>query len=140
MMDEEKLDYGNWVPKWVIYGSGLVGLIFSVSTAWLIYMAIPAVLFLSAATYLAYVRFRFSPSGGNIQNSVCELVISNLDWDGNGEALDIGCGNGVLAIMLAKKYPDAKVIGIDLWGKTWEYSKDVCESNARIERVSPQIL
>jgi ubiquinone/menaquinone biosynthesis C-methylase UbiE len=62
-----------------------------------------------------------------------------LDWDGEGRALDIGCGNGALTIKLAQKYPKAQVIGIDCWGKNWEYSKHACEQNATIERVSERV-
>ena len=62
-----------------------------------------------------------------------------MDWNGKGEALDIGCGNGVLAIKLAQKYPKAHVLGIDYWGKRWEYSKISCERNAKIEDVSEQV-
>lgn len=136
---DEGPEYGNWVPKRVIYASALVALVLSISTAWFIYLVIPAVLMLLAVAYLTYVRYQFSPSGGDIQNSVRDLVITSLDWDGNGRALDIGCGNGALTIMLAKKYSSARVIGIDLWGKVWEYSREVCESNARIEGVDGQV-
>ena len=35
-----------------------------------------------------------------------------------------------MAILLATKYPDVQVTGIDYWGKAWEYSQQVCEQNA----------
>jgi methylase of polypeptide subunit release factors len=41
------------------------------------------------------------------------MAISNLDWNGTGKALDIGRGNGALAIKAAKKFPLAQIIGID---------------------------
>ena len=50
--------------------------------------------------------------------------------------LDIGCGNAPLTIELAKRYPKARVTGIDYWGVTWEYSKTTCEKNAGIEGVA----
>ena len=62
-----------------------------------------------------------------------------MDWNGEGKALDIGCGNGVLAIMLAQKYKKAHAIGIDCWGKGWEYSKKACERNATIEGVNERV-
>jgi len=58
---------------------------------------------------------------------------------GEGKALDIGCGNGALAIMLAQRSPRAEVIEIDYWGKRWEYSKEVCERNAAMEGVSDRV-
>jgi ubiquinone/menaquinone biosynthesis C-methylase UbiE len=62
-----------------------------------------------------------------------------MDWDGEGRAIDIGCGNGALTIKLAQKYPKAKILGVDYWGKTWEYSKDAYERNAVIEGVSDRV-
>ncbi len=58
---------------------------------------------------------------------------------GNGRILDIGSGNGVLAVKLAQQAIDADVIGIDYWGKDWEYSKRVCEQNARIGNVELRV-
>jgi len=134
-----KPDYGNWVPKRLIYISFVIGLLFLVSTLWFLFLVIPATLFFFVAAFFAYARYKFSSAGGNVQNSVWELVLSHLDWSGEGKALDIGCGNGVLAIRLAQKYPEAHVIGIDCWGKLWENSKDVCERNAMIEGVSERV-
>ena len=56
-------------------------------------------------------------------------------WNGRGKALDIGCGSGALTVKLAKAYPRAHVVGVDLWGRGWEYSQKLCEDNARIEGV-----
>jgi ubiquinone/menaquinone biosynthesis C-methylase UbiE len=134
-----KLDYGNWVPKKIIYVSFAVGLLFLVSAFWFLFLVIPAVLLFFVAAFFVYARYMFSSEGGNVQNSVWGLVLSHLDWDGEGKALDIGCGNGVLAIKLAQKYPKAYVIGIDYWGKRWEYSKNTCERNAKIEGVSERV-
>ena len=134
-----KPDYGNWVPKRLIYGSVAVGLAFLVSAIWFLFLAVPAALFFLVAAFFVYARSTISSAGGNVQNSVWELVLSHLDRTGEGEALDIGCGNGVLAIKLAQKYPKAHVIGIDYWGKRWEYSKNTCELNAKIEGVSERV-
>jgi ubiquinone/menaquinone biosynthesis C-methylase UbiE len=103
------------------------------------FLIIPAVLFLIISMYFLYVRYQFSPQGGNVQDQIWKLVLGNLDWDGEGTALDIGCGNGALAIKLAQKYKKAHIIGIDYWGKNWEYSKKVCERNAKIEGVSERV-
>jgi ubiquinone/menaquinone biosynthesis C-methylase UbiE len=71
-----------------------------------------------------------------VQSRIEDLVLDELRWDGKGEALDIGCGNGPLAIAIAKAHPAAHVTGIDTWGAGWEYSRTVCERNAAIEGVS----
>ena len=97
-----KPDYGNWVPKRLIYGSFVIGLVFLVSTLWFLFLVIPAALFFLVAAFFVYARYKFSSAGGNVQNSIWELVLSHLDWNGKCKALDIGCGNGVLAIKLAQ--------------------------------------
>ena len=53
--------------------------------------------------------------------------------------MDIGTGSGGVAIKLAKKYPNARIIGIDYWGKGWDYSKELCERNASAEGVRDRI-
>jgi ubiquinone/menaquinone biosynthesis C-methylase UbiE len=62
-----------------------------------------------------------------------------LDWNGEWQILDIGCGSGALTIELAKKYKGVQIIGIDYWGEQWEYSKKVCEKNAEIEGVAERM-
>jgi ubiquinone/menaquinone biosynthesis C-methylase UbiE len=135
----EKAEYGNWVSKRIICLSGFLGFVFLGLSFVVWVLIIPAMLFLLVSVYFLYVRYQFSPQGGNIQDHIWTLVLENLDWNGEGRALDIGCGNGALTIKLAQKYAKAQVIGVDYWGKTWEYSKNVCERNAVIERVSERV-
>jgi ubiquinone/menaquinone biosynthesis C-methylase UbiE len=53
--------------------------------------------------------------------------------------LDIGCGNAALTSKMAHKHSNAQIIGIDYWGKQWEYSKKACERNAKIEGVNGRV-
>jgi ubiquinone/menaquinone biosynthesis C-methylase UbiE len=134
-----KPEYGNWVPKRMIYLSGFVGLVF-LGLGFLFWvLAVLAVLFFLVAAYFIYARYQFSLQGGQVQDRIWALVLENLDWNGEGKALDIGCGNGALSIKLAKKHPKAQVTGIDYWGKRWEYSKSMCERNAELEGVNGQM-
>ena len=103
------------------------------------YFSIPAIILLVLSFYFGYSRYLFSPKGKDIQSKVRELVMTNLDWNGEGRVLDIGCGSGALTISLAKKYENAQIIGIDYWGKQWEYSQTLCEKNAELENVSDRI-
>jgi ubiquinone/menaquinone biosynthesis C-methylase UbiE len=123
----------------MIYLSVFAGFVFSGLGFLFWVLAIPAVLFFLAAVYFLYARHQFSSQGGNVQDRIWKLVLTNLDWNGDGKALDIGCGNGALTIKLAQKHPKAHVIGIDYWGKRWEYSKNICERNAEIEGVSERV-
>ena len=134
-----KTDFANWVSKKFIYVPGvltllLIGLSFRLPAFYL-----PALLFLLITAYFAYAWWRFSPQGGNVQAQIVDLLLARLDWDGQGAALDIGCGNGPLAIKLACRFPHARVTGIDYWGKNWDYSQSVCESNARAAGVGNRL-
>lgn len=52
-----------------------------------------------------------------------------------GYGLDVGCGSGALTIACAKRNPQAQMLGVDLWGRNYAYSRSVCERNARLEGV-----
>jgi len=132
-------DYGNWVSTKLLYVPGATGLFFmALSLVWPV-LAVVAAAAVVCFVYFAYARYRFSSRGGNIQARIQGLVLEYLDWDGQGSAVDIGCGNGPLTVSLAQKYTQAKVIGLDYWGGAWEYSKGVCERNAWIEGVAERV-
>ena len=64
-------------------------------------------------------------------------------WDGKGKALDIGTGSGRAAIEIARHFPEARVVGMDLWSKGWRFfgvAKAQAEANARIENVSDRCV
>lgn len=132
----EEPEYGNWVSKRLIILSSILGLGFLGLVLLSKIFAIPAGLFFLVSSYFTYARYKFSPKGGNVQGRILDLLLTHLDWNGEGLILDVGCGNGALAIKLAHKYAIARVIGIDYWGGNWEYSKEACESNAKIEGVA----
>lgn len=144
----EKPDYGNWVSRRLIYVFGILGLIFIVASLLAIFvgqylLALPFILLAAlsfiVAIYFTYARYLFSPQGKNVQDQVWNLVVDHLEWNGDGRVLDIGCGNAALTIKVAKKYPNAQIVGVDYWGKNWEYGKRTCEKNASIEGVSDRV-
>jgi ubiquinone/menaquinone biosynthesis C-methylase UbiE len=134
-----KPDYGNWVSQKLIYAPAVIGVVFLGLTFFFPVLILVAIIFFLIAAYFAYARYLFSPRGGNIQFRVRELLLENLDWDGEGQVIDIGCGNAPLTIRLAQKYPKACITGIDYWGESWEYSKSVCEKNAELEGVGERV-
>ena len=134
-----KPDYGNWVSKHLIYMFAILGVAFSALTFLVWVLAVAAVLCFAVAFYFLYARYLFSVAGGNVQGQIWETVVSNLDWNGDCQALDICCGNAALTIKLASKFTKAQVTGIDYWGKRWEYSKNVCEANAKAEGVDDRV-
>jgi Methylase involved in ubiquinone/menaquinone biosynthesis len=134
-----KPDYGNWVSKRIIYLPLLLGLAILPTAILLWETAIVSALLFVVAGYFAYARRLFSPNGANVQSQIWDNAVSKLQWNGQGRALDIGCGNGALTIKVAKKYPIAKVTGIDYWGTAWEFSKTACEANAKAEGVAERV-
>jgi len=130
------VNYGNWVSRKLMYGSAALCALFAGLSLLRPGFMIGAAPFLASLAYFAYARHVFSPRGGDIQAKLWELVLGHLGWNGEGRALDIGCGNGPLTIALAKRHPKARVTGIDSWGKAWDYSKPVCERNAKASGVA----
>ena len=144
-MDNQSVDYGNWVPKKMMAVLLVIGLIclvvapVQVSLVEKIIFGFFAGLGLIAFLYFAYAYYVFSARGGNLQTRLWNIVIDKLPWDGHGECLDIGTGAGALAIFAARKHPDAKITGIDYWGKSWDYAREVCERNAAVEGVGNRV-
>lgn len=142
MGNKKEVNYGNWVSTRWIYGCLVSGVILGVlaalvwiawnRVAWGIVLAVPAVFALICALYFLYARHVFSPNGGDMQPKLMGLLLSRIRCD-EGEVLDIGCGSGYLAVEIAKKFPGARVTGIDYWCGAWAYSKAQCETNAAAE-------
>lgn len=137
MMEQSyKVDYGNWVSKKFIYVPAAVTAIFLGLSFLSLFFLVGTFIFLIPTAYFIYAYMQFSPRGGNLQAKVRDLASNQLVWDGDGKLLDIGCGNGALAIEAAKRYSKAQIVGIDYWGGQWGYSKENCEKNAQIAGVA----
>jgi SAM-dependent methyltransferase len=131
----EKPHYGNWVSMKVIFVCAITTIFFAGCSVLFRPFIAGAVICLIPLIYLAYSYYKFSGKGGDLQSKIRGLVLEHLDWDGEGRAIDIGCGNGALTIEAAKKYRNIQIIGIDYWSSRWDYSKQVCEKNASAEGV-----
>jgi ubiquinone/menaquinone biosynthesis C-methylase UbiE len=141
---ETQFVYGNWIRVRILLILGLCTLAAGVLVFLpfgAIYRLIMAFLFVIAfisflIPFFSYVMF--SQKGGNYQEKVYHLIIQSLGPAITGRILDIGSGNGVLAVKLAQQ-DEAEVTGMDYWGKDWEYSKGVCEKNAQLGRVADRV-
>jgi SAM-dependent methyltransferase len=128
-----------WVP-WLWLGLGLLYVVLAVCAATLwdapafvaVITAVIAVLFLLGALSFWYATLRG------------KFVI----WDGLLAAapaphhvLDVGCGRGAVAIMIAERFPDARVDGVDLWRSIDQSgnSPDAARANARENGVADRI-
>jgi SAM-dependent methyltransferase len=143
-----KPDYGNWIRRRILKKFLLIGGVLlvvallpiaQISPIVRIVVGLGAAFFLVFFLYLSYVYWQFSERGGGLQRKLHRALVDKLMWDGHGQALDIGTGNGAMAIEVARKFPQASVIGSDLWDASWEYSKATCDNNARLEGVGERV-
>jgi len=135
----DQADYGNWILVRIPYALGALAILLLALSFVSPLAIIGAIAFIAAFGYVTYARYRLSPRGGDLQAHIRELVLHHLEWDGEGRALDIGCGNAPLTIGMAKRFPAARVTGVDYWAGKWEYSRAVCERNATIEGVANRV-
>jgi len=133
---QDKVDFGIWVPLKMIILPGILGILFLGLGLFQWVFLIFAGLNLLTAVYFLLARHIFATNDGRFQTRVQELLLESIVWEGKGKALDIGCGNGPLTILLAKRFPQAQITGVDYWGKNWDYSRQVCENNARLSEVN----
>ncbi len=142
---EKQLNYGNWIRKkilWILALSalGIAGLSFlPFGSLYQLIMVVLFVITLISFLFPLYSYGMFSQKGGRIQDKVYSLIIRSLGPPIEGRVLDIGSGNGVLAVRLAQHLGAAEVLGMDYWGKDWEYSKGVCDRNAQIGGVADRV-
>lgn len=145
-MKENKTNYGNWVPEKLLKllwsSSAIFFILLNVNIlVWknnilTIIFALGTFILLIYSCLMQSMHHAFSFSGGGLMGKVHEYLLGKLNWDGNGSLIDIGCGSGALSIRSAKKYPNSKVLGIDYWGIIWDYAKDQCENNAKLEKIN----
>ena len=144
-MTKQKINYGNWVPKNLVGILLFLSIIPAVITLFPMILIIKIILWILSGflflffLFMLYLYIAFAKKDNKLQNTMWDIVLEKLSWDGNGKALDIGTGAGALAIKLAKRFPNSEVWGVDNWGKGWNYSKNLCEKNAAIEGVSDKI-
>ncbi len=142
---DTQFDYGNWIRKkrLLILGAcplGVGALIFiPLGLPYRLALGILFVIFLASFLFPLYTYMMFAQTGGRFQEKVYNLIIQSLGAKVKGRILDIGSGNGALAVKLAQQHCQAEVAVIDCWGKNWEYSKGACEKNARSAKVQSRV-
>ncbi len=139
-------NYGSWMSNPVFYVAGgllalsvvLAVLSFTVFhiTALGVMFVIAAVILLALLLWCAWIRRQYAFGGGGMMDQTHLVVLSHLNFDGQGQFLEVGCGSGPLSIRAALTWPSAQVTGIDYWGADFGYSQAMCEKNAASEGVS----
>lgn len=145
-----KPDYGNWVPKAMMQAmAGVLAILVlaALGLAMLVPSPVPAILcgVLAAVLLLLWLymyrcRVLFDFNRGGLMGQIHQYLVDHLDWDGQGKLLDIGCGSGALINRCARRFPQARMTGIDFWGPEWSYAKEQCQRNARLEGTADRIV
>lgn len=138
----EAAHFGNWIRIRIpvihlIVGAVLTGLGLLLPAPWRWLSLGLAVLPLGIGAFILYLYWAFGPGG--VQRRLWSLTLDGLDWNGAGEALDIGTGQGALILNLLARRPAARGVGIDLWAADWDYSRAACERNARAMGVADRV-
>lgn len=145
-----KPNYKNWVPEKLKYGMLIFTLVLIAVTilcgifaSGVVKIVLLVILIIADAVlakftqwcFMAYNAFSYD---GKIQLSkkIVEGTADYVHIPNCGTCLDVGCGSGALSIAVAKRNPNAKVLGCDRWGKEYDnFSKTLCEQNATAEGV-----
>ena len=136
--------YGTYTNKWLIItpvgiAAILAGLVFLPIPLWsTVLLAALAGLSALIGAYMLYMTWALSDDG--YKKALRDTILERLDWNGEGTALDIGAGSGLMTIGLALRYPNAKVVGCDTWAAGFVgLSKKRCEQNAIAEGVADRV-
>jgi len=140
-----KANYKNWMPKgmiWSFVGGTVLFLALCLllrHVKWLaVVLALLAAIFCGLTIWSILMYRAFSYDGKRRMSAqIIEGTAARVKLPAGGKCLDVGCGSGALAIAVAKRNPQASVIGIDRWGAEYaSFSKALCENNAKAEGVS----
>jgi arsenite methyltransferase len=71
----------------------------------------------------------------------CEKLLNLIQWSGDEQVLDVGCGRGLMLVRAAKRLTSGKAIGIDLWQQQDQSDNSSAGTltNAKIEGVAERI-
>lgn len=143
-------DYGNWMSNPVLYTIGgllvVTGAVASLASTVFHVTVLSGLALIAAISLLlllcwcGWIRRQYAFGGGGMMERVHHTVLSYLDFDGQGQLLDVGCGSGALSIRAALTWPETKVTGMDYWGAVYNYSKALCEKNAASEGVASRCV
>ncbi|HEY1605837.1 MAG TPA: class I SAM-dependent methyltransferase [Allosphingosinicella sp.] len=69
-----------------------------------------------------------------LKKRVMRALLDSRAWRGEESVLDIGCGRGLIAVAAARRVPDGRVTGIDLW-----QARDLAGNNPDAIRANGEI-
>ncbi len=149
-----KPNYRNWMPKKIITIVKLSSICCALAFFVIAFFAFRgsevktglltlAIALATISLILAVItsKFNYMRSAfdyGNSDSISWKIIKYTASQVNGSKVLDVGCGSGALSIEVAKRNPNAEVVGVDLWGLSYhnDFSKEICEENARLEGVT----
>lgn len=139
-----KPDYKNWTPTYMIILFSVLSVLSIVGAVVSEMRRMPVLPIISGVLGILFVIYdyiliswhrAFSWNGkGQMARQIIDGTASYVQIPDHGLGLDVGCGSGALTIACAKKNPNARMIGVDIWSDAWSnYSQKFCESNSVAE-------
>lgn len=142
-------NYGSWVPKWILALAYSLTVVFLILAMFFMHSRkfIPnnilryslmgcftliflIVLYFTINFTIMRKAFKFNRSQ-NIASRVIKGIVDRVELKDGETLLDVGCGAGALAISCAQKFPNANVVGVDIWSVSYPfYTQKRCEDNA----------
>ena len=149
-----KPDYKNWVPKSMVIGLaaataaalilfllfGCFGIVWKGTgkTVCAVIFGIGTLVLLFFTVWMGALYVTFDYNGSRkLAKTIVEGTAEYVHIPDGGTGLDVGCGSGALTIASAKRNPNARMVGCDIWSGAYKvvFSKTRCEDNARAENV-----
>jgi arsenite methyltransferase len=136
------VDYGLDAPG-VVRNFAIAGGLLGVAAVLVVLAGVPIapeLVGLAAVMFLATVALMLHSSrrGKLIER---DRLLDGLRLAGNEDVLDVGCGRGLLLLGAAKRLPDGRAVGVDVWSAEDQSgnSRAATLANAEAEGVADRI-
>ena len=150
-----KPNYKNWVPQSMVVGmaagsAACLGLAAAAGSKSRIpnrnlrravsgTMLLAGVGLAAGAAWMEVLHNTFDYNGKRqLAKTIVEGTAEYVTLPDGGTGLDVGCGSGALTIACAKRNPNARMVGCDIWSGAYKtvFTKKRCEQNAEAEGVT----
>jgi SAM-dependent methyltransferase len=151
-MAQARENYGIDAPTVVrnLAGIGFLLLIVSAATAALLHLQIVgpsrfALILrnngLVTAIICLVMAFWMIASSKWLKHKVARALLDSRAWRGDEIVLDVGCGRGLIAVAAARRVPQGKVTGVDIWQEVdlGGNSPEAIRANAEAAGVSDRL-
>jgi SAM-dependent methyltransferase len=138
-----RADYGfdqPYVP--ILLGLGGVAAVVLGLVSWLQgWGVVPTIVFLLTGVFNVAGAGLYVYATRRGKHQVWAKILDSTAWRGNETVLDLGCGRGAVLIAAARRLPQGRAVGVDIW-KTRDQSgnsMEVTRRNAEIEGVGNRV-